>query len=141
MAADKADITGPAKSKAQKQAFEAMVGRASPEFVALANKARSLVLAVMPGAIGIVWPRQKIASWGTGPKKLTEHFCYVSFAKAHMNLGFYYGSELADPDGLLEGSGKLMRHIKVRDAKQLAAPAVRALIVEASTHRVPPLPE
>ncbi|MEM6997130.1 MAG: DUF1801 domain-containing protein [Myxococcota bacterium] len=139
MAKPKADITGPAKSKAQSEAFTAMISGVAPELQPLAKKARKLVLSVMPGCIGIVWPRQAIASFGTGPKKMTQHFCYVSFAKAHMNFGFYYGGELADPEGLLEGSGAKMRHVKIRDAKQLADPALRELVDEASTHRVPPL--
>lgn len=33
---------------------------------------------------------------------------------AHVNVGFFRGAELADPDGLLEGSGRFMRHVKLR---------------------------
>jgi hypothetical protein len=52
--------------------------------------------------------------------------CYIQAVKAHVNLGFNRGAELDDPKGLLEGTGKDMRHIKLRslddvDCEQLAA--------------------
>jgi hypothetical protein len=40
-------------------------------------------------------------------------FAYVDTFKAHVNVGFFCGAELADPKGMLEGSGKLMRHVKI----------------------------
>src|SRR6185436_13051675 len=39
-------------------------------------------------------------------------FGYVNAFKAHVNVGFFRGSEIPDPDRLLEGTGKLMRHVK-----------------------------
>ena len=41
-------------------------------------------------------------------------FAYVNAFTAHVNVGFFRGAELADPAGLLEGTGKYMRHVKVR---------------------------
>src|SRR5690349_17837508 len=41
-------------------------------------------------------------------------FAYVDTFKSHVNVGFFRGAEIADPRHLLEGSGKLMRHVKVR---------------------------
>ena len=41
-------------------------------------------------------------------------FCYVNVFRAHANVGFFYGSELADPAGLLEGDGRRMRHVKLK---------------------------
>ncbi|MEJ0064366.1 MAG: DUF1801 domain-containing protein [Caulobacteraceae bacterium] len=41
-------------------------------------------------------------------------FAYVDAFSAHVNVGFFYGAELHDPAGLLEGAGKRMRHVKVR---------------------------
>ena len=69
-----------------------------------------------------------------GPKKMSEHFCYLAPFKKHLNLGFFYGADLPDPQGLLEGAGKDLRHIKIRSTEQLQQPAVRALIEQASRH-------
>ena len=41
-------------------------------------------------------------------------FAYVNAFKAHVNVGFFRGAEIADPEGLLEGTGKFMRHVKLR---------------------------
>ena len=41
-------------------------------------------------------------------------FAYVGVFKAHVNLGFFHGASLPDPKGLLEGSGKYMRHAKLK---------------------------
>jgi hypothetical protein len=68
---------------------------------------------------------------------MTEHFCWIQPNKAHVNLGFNYGAELPDPDGLLEGTGKLFRHIKIRSIKDLERPGVRKLLEKACRHRVP----
>jgi hypothetical protein len=40
-------------------------------------------------------------------------FCYVNAFTAHVNVGFFLGAHLADPDGLLEGTGRFMRHVKL----------------------------
>jgi hypothetical protein len=40
-------------------------------------------------------------------------FAYVGAFKAHVNVGFFRGAEIADPGGLLEGTGKFMRHVKL----------------------------
>lgn len=41
-------------------------------------------------------------------------FAYVNAFRAHVNVGFFQGASLADPAGLLEGTGKYMRHVKIR---------------------------
>jgi len=58
-------------------------------------------------------------------------FGYVSAFKAHANVGFYHGAGLADPAGLLEGSGKHMRHVKLRPGKALNDKALGDLIAAA----------
>jgi hypothetical protein len=103
----------------------------------LAYQLRSLVVKVMPGVVEVPWPRMRMASYGVGPRKKSEHFCYISVQKADVNLGFYYGAELPDPEGLLQGTGKLLRHVKVRGASALRTKALRQLLKVASTHRMP----
>lgn len=55
-------------------------------------------------------------------------FCYVNAFTAHVNVGFFLGAELPDPDGLLEGTGKFMRHVKLRPEHQVQAAALERLI-------------
>jgi hypothetical protein len=58
-------------------------------------------------------------------------FGYVNAFRAHVNVGFYHGASLEDPAGLLEGSGKRMRHVKVRWGEPLDEAALGALIAAA----------
>jgi hypothetical protein len=55
-------------------------------------------------------------------------FAYVGVFTAHANVGFFRGAELEDPTSLLQGSGKRMRHVKVRPGVHLDAAALDALI-------------
>ncbi len=55
-------------------------------------------------------------------------FAYVGVFKAHVNIGFFNGAELPDPAGLLEGSGKFMRHVKIKPDREIDAAALQALI-------------
>ena len=55
-------------------------------------------------------------------------FAYVNAFKAHVNVGFFRGAEIADPQRLLEGTGKFMRHVKLRPESDVNATALRKLI-------------
>lgn len=55
-------------------------------------------------------------------------FAYVGIFKGHVNVGFFNGAELPDPAGLLEGSGRFMRHVKLRPEREVDAAALQALI-------------
>ena len=55
-------------------------------------------------------------------------FAYVGAFKAHVNVGFFYGAELPDPASLLEGSGRRMRHVKVRPGAGVDSAALNDLI-------------
>jgi hypothetical protein len=55
-------------------------------------------------------------------------FAYVNVFRAHVNVGFFLGAELDDPARLLEGSGRRMRHVKVKPGADLDVAALSALI-------------
>jgi Domain of unknown function (DU1801) len=58
-------------------------------------------------------------------------FGYVNAFRAHVNVGFFFGAELDDPAGLLEGTGKRMRHVKLRCGQDVNAAALSELITAA----------
>jgi hypothetical protein len=55
-------------------------------------------------------------------------FAYVNAFTAHVNVGFFRGAEIADPDRLLEGTGKYMRHVKLSPQRDVDAAALQKLI-------------
>lgn len=58
-------------------------------------------------------------------------FAYVNVFTAHVNIGFFQGAVLRDPAGLLQGSGKYMRHAKLRPGVATGEPALREMILAA----------
>ena len=55
-------------------------------------------------------------------------FAYVDAFTAHVNVGFFPGAHLPDPAGLLQGSGRHMRHVKLRPGVEIDRHALAALI-------------
>ena len=60
-------------------------------------------------------------------------FAYVNSFNAHVNVGFFRGAEIDDPEGLLEGTGKFMRHVKLRPERDVDATTLMKLIESAYT--------
>jgi hypothetical protein len=58
-------------------------------------------------------------------------FAYVNAFTAHVNVGFFGGAELSDPERLMEGTGKFMRHVKLRPGTAVDAAALTKLIAAA----------
>jgi len=56
-------------------------------------------------------------------------FAYVNAFKAYASVGFFHGATLLDPAGVLEGSGKHMRHVKLRPGSDVNLTALDALIL------------
>lgn len=75
------------------------------------------------------------ATFGVGPKKMSEGYVYIAPHVSHVNLGFYKGASLPDPGHLFEGTGKALRHIKIRTPDDVDRPAVRNLVMAAITER------
>ncbi len=96
---------------------------------------RSRILEIEPEAVETVRPGERAATYGVGERKNTEGYLYLMPHKDWVNLGFYQGVSLPDPGGLLEGTGKKLRHMKIRDARQVDDPAVSDLIRAAAAER------
>lgn len=116
--------------------FEKIIQGYSNEIKVLARQTRRLVHEIFPPVVEVAWIKQKNIGFGTGPKKKTEHFCWLMPAKNHITLGFNYGAELPDPKQLLEGTRQLYRHWKIRFAADLENFYLKELIRVATTYRV-----
>jgi hypothetical protein len=96
---------------------------------------RNLVASLDKDFVEVVWLRQEIASFGVGPKKMTEHYAYIGIQSSYVNLGFYHGAALRDPTHLLEGTGKRLRHVKIRTDAEVKNAAIAALLRNAIDSR------
>ena len=115
--------------------FSQVRAMASPSLRPVCDFLRELITLLDGAHVEIVWRRHQISSYGVGPKKMTEHYAYIGVQKSHVNLGFYHGASLNDPGGLLEGTGKKLRHVKVRNVTEAENPALKGLVVEAIAER------
>jgi len=61
----------------------------------------------------------------------TLAFGYVNVFREHLNVGFFLGTSLIDTAGLLQGTGRYMRHVKVRPGTSIDEAALRRLIRDA----------
>ena len=120
--------------------FDALMDAASPAVRDLAQRSRELIRSVYPDVVEVRWPRQNVVGYGVGPRKMSQHFCTLAVDRDHLNLGFNHGADLPDPDGLLRGPGKRLRHFPVATPADFARFALRRLLEAACRDRLPTTP-
>lgn len=107
--------------------FDDILYESTPEIADLARKIRLLILDVAPNAVEILSIKDRTAVYGLSAK-MRDQRVYIALPRGWARLGFYYGGELPDPEHLLEGEGKRLRHIKIRSEQDLDRSAVRELV-------------
>ena len=96
---------------------------------------KEMILEVHTDACEVVRLGDRAATYGVGPRKMIDGCAYILPYAAWVNLGFYQGAGLTDPEALLEGTGAKMRHMKIRSLDEAQRPAVRALVAAAFAER------
>jgi hypothetical protein len=94
----------------------------------LALAARKLILEEAPEASEFVYEVYTIADHFTFTGRPSDAFVFTTTHANWVNLGFNFGSLLADPDGLLLGKGQSIRHARIAQAADLEAAGVRKLV-------------
>ena len=94
----------------------------------LALALREIILEEQPDASESVYQVYTVAIWFGFSGKMKDMFCYITTHAGHINLGFPRGAALPDPNRVLEGEGKAMRHIKFKSMRDLERPCVRRYI-------------
>ena len=98
----------------------------NPHLSDLTLALREVVLEEAPGAIESIVQGYAVAiGFSFTGKPLKDGFCHIVTYKTHVNLGFNRGALLPDPNGLLIGTGKSIRHITIRNQNELERPVVR----------------
>jgi hypothetical protein len=116
-----------ANTKTGDPAVDTFLKGYSPQVREIAVKAREAILSVFPDATEKVYPGWKVIQYGVGAD-MKSVFAAISPLRERVNLGLANGVDLPDPDGLLEGDGKAIRHVKLTSPEAAAAPAVKELI-------------
>lgn len=93
--------------------FEDVLAVAKPELRPVCELLRSLITSLHTSFVEVVWPAHKIASFGVGPKKMTEHYAYIA----------------------VQGTQKSLRHVKLHEVSATKSAAVTALLRQAIADR------
>src|SRR5258706_1784042 len=110
-----------------------LLRRYEPNVQEVAIALRRVVLDEIGPCHEAIFPIKKWISvlYSTTEKRMKDNICLTVVYKDHVNLMFPRGVDLKDPRGLLEGSGKAMRHVKMLTALDVGRPGVRDLISQA----------
>ena len=103
----------------------------APEVRNLALATRTFVLKSFPDIKEQVDVKARIIGYGYGPK-YADMVCMIMPTKAGVNLGIAYAMELPDPKRLLEGTGKLHRHVKLKSESDLESVGLKSLLEAAN---------
>jgi hypothetical protein len=100
-----------------------------PAIRKLALGLRQLVLAELAPCYENIYDAYSAVALGYGSSdRLRDGICHIAVYAKHVNLGFNFGATLADPQGILEGSGKQIRHIPIKTPADLARPELRVYL-------------
>lgn len=121
--------------------LDLFIGKYSQAVAADARYALAFLHNRLPSATRLVYDNYNALAVGFGPsEKASEAIISIALYPAYVSLFLLNGATLDDAHGLLEGKGSQVRHIKLRQVKQLEDPNVLALIDAAVTNARVPLP-
>jgi hypothetical protein len=112
--------------------LQLFIDRYMPEIATLARACLKKMRTKLPGAVQLVYDNYNALVIGFGPsERASEAIFSIALYPRWVTLFFLQGAGLPDPNKLLKGSGKVVRHIVLADAADLDKPAIRALMTVA----------
>lgn len=128
------------KSATPAAQLEGFMKKFTPEIQRLAKDVLRTMRKLVPGATELVYDNYNALVIGFGPSEhASEAMLSIALYPRWINLFFLQGARLADPRGVLKGSGKIVRNIVVKDVSELDDPYVRKLIAAALKQGSPPI--
>jgi hypothetical protein len=102
------------------------VEKKGPKFLPVAEALRRLMKRTVVGG------KESVNAWKIPTFESNGPMCFFMVGKNHVTFGFLRGTALKDAAGLLEGTGKNLRHVKLRTVGDLRSPELKKLIAEAA---------
>lgn len=101
------------------------------ELIDLFTDLRTYILDLYPESNELLYHTHALTSLFTVSEKMGDAFCMIPIYTNHLNLGFNKGTLLSDPHQLLQGTGKLIRHIPITSKEDYRNDKVRQLVLSA----------
>ena len=111
--------------------FQYLLDFKDQEVIDLFSDLRQYILELHPDSNELLYHTHALTAVFSISEKLSDAFCMLPIYTNHLNLGFNKGTRLTDPNKLLTGTGKLIRHIDVKKPSDYRNPKVTELIKEA----------
>jgi hypothetical protein len=120
--------------------LDAIIAGRGPEMAKLTTAVLAKLRARFPGAVEMVYDKANSLVIGFCPnERASDAINSIAVYTKWINLYFFEGDALPDPAGLLQGTGSMVRSIRITSAADLDRPAVKALMAEALKRADPPL--
>jgi hypothetical protein len=107
--------------------IETFLSTYPPQIQSISRTLRAIANATMPGANELLFASQNHFAYSTS-QSAHHIIVYICPMKEYVRLGFMFGAGLPDPDQMLVGEGKRLRHVKVRTLDEANNPALRHLV-------------
>lgn len=111
--------------------FQFLLDFKEQDLIDLFSDLRLYILDLYPDCNELLYHTHALTAVFSISDKLSDAFCMLPIYTAHLNFGFNKGTLLKDPNGLLTGTGKLIRHIDVKKRSDYRNPKAKELIMEA----------
>ena len=120
--------------------LDRIVARQTPSMVKLTKAVIAKLRPRFPGAAELVYDKKRGMVLGfCADETASTVINSIGVYSKWINLYFFEGDTLPDPEGLLQGEGTVVRHIRITDAADLDRPGIKALMAEALKRSDPPL--
>jgi hypothetical protein len=127
----------PSAPPAQLRSF---IARFSPPMAKLAKAVLKKMREQLPGAVDMVYDKANALVVGFCPdERASNVITSMAVYSKWINIYFFEGDSLPDPDGILQGNGTMVRYVRLTSAADLARPAMKAILAEAIRRADPPL--
>ena len=121
-----------ARTESAEKQLDRFLDAYTPEVAEIARKALTKLRKRLPFATEMVYDNYNALACGFGPsERVSDVIFSIAVYPKHVNFFFLQGAKLPDPDGLLQGKGSRVRHIRMKDEKTLDRDDVKAMIATA----------
>ena len=120
--------------------LDAIIASRSPQMAKLTRAVLAKLRPRFPGAVELVYDKRNALVIGFCPDERASNVINsIAVYRNWINLYFFEGDAMPDPEALLQGTGTMVRHIRIISADELDRPAVKALMSEALKRADPQL--
>ena len=120
--------------------LDRIIAKRPPAMAQLTHAVLARMRRHLPGATELVYEKKRSLVIGFCPgERASSVINSVAVYTRWINLYFFEGDALPDPEGLLQGTGSMVRSIRITDLDAMDRPAVKALIAAARKAAHPPL--